>query len=156
MSPRGGRRNGSPGVAYQQRTDLNAPKPLAPTAAPSQTYGVAAGQLRSQQQIPMAPSPPPGLSQPAPEGAGPPGASQTPPAGPLPGAVPFGGPTMRPNEPVTAGLPIGAGLGPSPMPQGPDPLVIGASVHNALKEPTPQGKALTRVVNATLANRAAP
>jgi hypothetical protein len=35
---------------------------------------------------------------------------------------PLSGPTARPNEPVTAGLPIGAGPGPEAMP--PSPLTM--------------------------------
>ncbi len=107
--PRGGRRQGTPGANYSNRSDLQAPKPLAPTAAPGQTYGVAAGQLRAEQAVPMAPPPS------AAGGAGPPGALPSPPAGPLPGASPLGRTTERPNEPVTHGLPVGPGAGPEAL-----------------------------------------
>lgn len=103
--PRGGKRNGAPGVAYPRRSDLNAVKPLPPTAAPGQGYGMAGQQLAAQAAVPMAP---PASPQAAPA-AGP-----APSAGPVPGAVPFDRGTERPGEPVTAGLPIGPGPGPQP------------------------------------------
>lgn len=88
---RGGARKGTPGRAYQNRTDLNvarAPQAGLATAA-------AGGQT----------APPP---------ASPPGVSLTPP-GPVigPDQVPTPtDPSARPDEPITAGLPTGPGDGP--------------------------------------------
>lgn len=108
-SGRGGKRQGQPGKAYSQRSDMQAP-----SAAPGQTYGVQAQQLRAQQQIPLPKQAPP--SQPAQVGgaaAGPPPPAA---AAPMPGSL--GGladPTSRPNEPITAGLNTGAGPGPEAL-----------------------------------------
>lgn len=96
MSPRGGARNGTPGKAYANRSDLT------PTAAPGQTYGQAGAQLSAQQAMPMGAQPGPSGPPPAPS-AGPPVA---------PGSLgAFDGPTQRPNEPVTAGADAGPGPG---------------------------------------------
>ncbi len=86
--PRGGRRNGTPGRGYGNRTDLmSAPDMSKNTAA---TGGMSA----------------PAAQGPAVEPAGP--------MGPAIGAdqVPnLFDPTMRPDEPVTAGLSLGPGAG---------------------------------------------
>lgn len=117
MSPRGGARNGTPGKAYPNRSDLT------PTAAPGQTYGQAGAQLRAQQAMPMGAQPGPSGPPPAPS-AGPPVA---------PGSLgAFDGPTQRPNEPVTAGADAGPGPGseilglPNPNAAPRDP--VGASI----------------------------
>ena len=89
MSPRGGRRQGKPGGLYPNRSDLRNVKPPM-QAAPGQGYGEAKAQMDAQRAVPVAPPPPP---QPA----------------DLP---PLTRPSERPNEPVTAGLPIGPGPGP--------------------------------------------
>lgn len=95
--PRGGARNGAPGRAYPERTDLNTmPRQLPVTTGPSQSYGQSAALERSQQAVPMArPTRPPPIDLDA--------------------------PTTRPDEPVTAGAPFGAGPGPEvlgiPQPQ---------------------------------------
>lgn len=99
----GGPREGQPGKAYPNRSDLTAQKVA---VAPGQTYGEGAAQERAQQALPMAgaPAPPPG---PAPG----PGAM-----GPAPGAGgPFGRPTERPDEPSTTGLAMGPGAGPEAL-----------------------------------------
>ncbi|HUR18902.1 MAG TPA: hypothetical protein VMZ51_08215 [Acidimicrobiales bacterium] len=75
-------------------------KPLAPTAARGQTYGAAGAQIASQRAVPMASGPPPLGSAPGPAG---------PPAVPPPA---LNAPTLRPSEPVTAGLEMGPGPGP--------------------------------------------
>jgi hypothetical protein len=105
--PRGGRREGTPGKAYSNRSDLNAgSKPMAPTAVPGQPYGAAGAQLAAQQALPMqgTPTPPPlPTQQPAPSVfAGDHGD--------------FHRPTERPGEPVTTGLAVGAGPGPEILP----------------------------------------
>ena len=94
---RGGARQGTPGTAYGNRTDLNMPI----STVPGQEYGKAAMQRRAQQAVPMGQSP-----VAAPEEA--PQMSQASPL-PRPGSLPYFGPTNRPNEPVTEGLPFGPG-----------------------------------------------
>src|SRR4051794_15174476 len=94
---RGGPRSGKPGAQYSNRSDLQSAPRLAATAQTGQPCGVAAHQLASQPQMPMAPSP-------------------TPPT-PLPA------PSTRPNEPVQSGLPSGPGPGPQSVPGSiPDPV----------------------------------
>jgi hypothetical protein len=89
--PRGGRRSGKPGVAYSNRSDLNA-QPV--RTAPGQTYGKQAEQARAQAAMPLAQTPP------IPQGGGAAPGSSPPP-------VPLGGlyePSMRADEPVQHGL----------------------------------------------------
>jgi hypothetical protein len=100
--PRGGRRDGTPGRAYGNRSDLNGPKPpgmpLPVQAASGQAYGARKQQEDAQRAIPMASAP--GMSQPAMS----------------PEQIPsLTDPTTRPNEPVTAGLPVGPGPGPEAL-----------------------------------------
>lgn len=118
--PRGGRRQGVPGKPYNNRSDLRA---LPVTTAPGQQYGQRAAQEAAQQAVPMGkPVTPPASAA----GASASSAPVAGPAGPLPGQVtPLGAPTERPGEPVTAGLPMGAGPGPevlgmAPQQQGED------------------------------------
>ena len=126
--PRGGPRNGTPGTAYPNRTDLAQQPSLPARVATDQTYGKAQQQLQAQRTVPMAP--PPTLIGPTGPGpaAAPPGppAPAGPPAGPGPalppaplppqmapgGAGPLERATERPDEPVTAGAPLGPGPGP--------------------------------------------
>lgn len=84
--PRGGRRTGTPGRSYPNRVDLSTVKPPM-VAAPGQAYGEAGAQLEAQRAVPMGPPP-------------------------LPDLPPFSRSTERPDEPVTAGLPVGPGPGP--------------------------------------------
>lgn len=93
--PRGGRRQGTQGKAYSNRTDLTS------------NYGSNGSPASGGMQAPV----------------------QQAPTSPLIGAdqVPnIGDATMRPSEPVTAGLPMGPGPGPEalgPMPPPPmDPI----------------------------------
>lgn len=109
--PRGGKRQGTPGKAYGQRTDLQAVK-----VAPGQQYGKATEQRKAQQAVPMAgatsPGPPP-APQPAPVGPTSmmPGLAQMP--AQAPGSLtPLDAPSTRPNEPLTAGMAMGPGAGP--------------------------------------------
>lgn len=96
---------------YPNRSDLRNPaKKPARMVVPGQTYGEGAAQMRSQQAVPMAS---------APTDAPPADMSQI--AGPVPGALgPLDRPSERPDEPITAGIPSGAGPGPealvTPMP----------------------------------------
>jgi len=99
-------------ASYSNRTDLNNPvKKLPVTAATGQTYGEAGAQRRAQQAVPMgAPQPPQTAQQQQRQ--------------PLP-VTPLTAPTERPDEPITAGNPLGAGPGmdmlPQPMPMGAAP-----------------------------------
>src|SRR5215472_9782195 len=101
---RGGSRSGTPGSAYTNRADLNAPK-LPATAPTGMPYGEHQQLVQGQQAVPAAPPPSPAPSA-APANPLQPGALR-----PFPG-TPLMAPTQRPNEPVTAGLPMGPGPGP--------------------------------------------
>ena len=87
------------------------------STVPNQTYGEAAQQQAAQRAVPMAPSAAPAPSQmPAPPGAQDQHAAANQPQGQVyPGELPWTGPTQRPNEPVTAGLPTGPGPGPEAL-----------------------------------------
>jgi len=105
---RGGARQGTPGTAYGNRTDLNMPK----STVPNQEYGKAAMQERAQQAVPMGASPNAAtqVAQNIPQPTPAPQALQA-----TPGSLAFTGPTERPNEPIQAGLPSGPGPGPEIM-----------------------------------------
>lgn len=98
--PRGGSRRGTPGKAYANRTDLQT------NMAPDTTGSVARGGM---------PLPQPQMQPPAI------GAEEVP---------DLADPTMRPSEPVTAGLSLGAGAGPEalgvmpPLPSDPVRLAV--------------------------------
>lgn len=106
--PRGGPRNGKPGKAYANRTDMggqnvvqaqpqNQPgAKLAVQAASGQAYGAAGAQKQAQRAVPMG-------NAPVAQGAPSMGAPATPPIIPLFGA------TQRPDEPVTTGAKLGDG-----------------------------------------------
>ena len=113
--PRGGNRNGTPGKAYANRTDMggqnvvqaqlgNQPgAKLAVQAATGQQYGAAAAQKASQSAVPMAGSPQNIQS--------PPSAPTTPHPNP-PGS--FGDltdPSQRPGENLMTGVNAGPGAG---------------------------------------------
>lgn len=107
--PRGGRRTGTPGKAYSNRTDLNGPKPPMMVAS-GQQYGMRKQQMDAQRAMPVAAPPGPAVAPPAGAVGGASGPAMSP--GPAPGqVVPLDAPTMRPGEPVTAGLPVGPGAG---------------------------------------------
>ena len=96
--PRGGKRNGKPGVAYSQRSDLNA---LPRTAATGQQYGQATAQMQAQSAVPMgSPTPP------TPAGGA--GVAQ----GPSAPLIPLTAESARPDEVVQTGLAQGPGPGP--------------------------------------------
>lgn len=114
---RGGSRQGTPGQSYSNRTDLQANK-LPVTVVPGQQYGQGVAQRDAQRVVPMGAPPSPGVaSAPSPAlgtAGGPSGPPQAP--GPLPGQViPLDAPTQRPNEPITAGMPLGTGPGPEAL-----------------------------------------
>lgn len=108
--PRGGRRSGAPGKAYANRTDLNKSDALAKKTVPGQAYGAAQQQREAQSVIPVA-----GTPAPAPRVTPPSSGSGAVAGGPLPGALGFTDPSARPNEPVTAGVPVGPGPGPQAL-----------------------------------------
>lgn len=90
----GGRRVGTPGKQYPNRSDLSTQRVQ---AMPSRQYGSGARQERAQQAVPLPqenPLPPPGDP-----------------------TVAINAPTARPDEPITAGMPFGPGPGPEAMPQ---------------------------------------
>lgn len=91
--PRGGQRAGRVGAQYSNRSDL---QNEARTAGQPQY-----GEAKQRAAVTAAPDGPP-----------------APPtyAGPQPGSLtPLTAPTERPDEPITAGLPIGAGPGPEAL-----------------------------------------
>jgi len=97
---RGGERQGTPGTAYSNRSDLNQPI----STVPNQEYGMAKQQADAQRAIPMGASPVASVPVPSPaQSAGNPL--------PRPGDLPHTGPTNRPDEPVTAGIDYGPGPG---------------------------------------------
>ncbi len=116
--PRGGKRYGTPGKAYGNRSDLRVPN----MQAPSPQYGVRAQQQAAQRAVPIAapatdvpppPTAPAGGAAPAGAGGALGGGGALP---VLPGQVtPLDAPTERPDEPVTAGVPLGPGPGPEAL-----------------------------------------
>lgn len=116
---RGGSRTGAPGTAYSNRTDLN----IAAAPAEGREFGAVSADLSAQQAVPM--GPPPGATAPS--------VTPSPVASPLPGELtPLDAPSLRPNEPVTAGAPVGPGPGPealvtSPKNRGRDVLARAAA-----------------------------
>lgn len=109
---RGGRRTGTPGKAYGQRTDLHGGRQM---QFVGQQYGARARQVAEQQAVPATAPPPPATAPPA--GPAPSGPGAPPVANPAPGPDPgtlgdLFGPTARPDEPLTAGMPFGPGPGP--------------------------------------------
>lgn len=108
---RGGPRQGTPGKAYAQRTDMH----QAVQAASGQPYGVRGQQEAAQKAVPL----------PLAAAAGPAPAASPQPA--LPGQQAFARPTERPLEPVTAGLPSGPGPGPEALSNS-APDTIGAQI----------------------------
>jgi hypothetical protein len=98
---------GTPGTPYANRSDLTLPV----STAPGQEYGQAAEQQVAQGAIPMAAGErpnPQGQAPQTPESAAPAPSAPV----PAPGSMPFLHPTTKPDEPVTGGIPQGAGAGP--------------------------------------------
>jgi hypothetical protein len=109
--PRGGKRTGTPGASYSNRSDLN--RPVTPQAATGQQYGRRAEQMAAQRAMPIAPPPTDAVPTASPPGATPATQGLSALSGPLAGqVVPLDAPSTRPGEPITAGLPVGAGAGP--------------------------------------------
>ena len=104
----GGRRQGAPGKAYPNRTDMNQNRQPV-TVASGQPYGARQEQVAAQRALPLPAAPPvPAPPPPAP--------------GALPGGRgPFTRPTEYPDEPLTAGMSIGPGPGPEALAFAPNP-----------------------------------
>jgi hypothetical protein len=128
--------------AAGNRTDR--PSALPASAVPSKQYGQRAEELSMQKQVPMA------SGDLAPGGAPPEGGA---PGGPAPGELPpIDGPTNRPDEPVTNGLPSGPGAGPEALTP-PDPRATGAAVLNSLGENIdPDTRQIRDILNASMQN----
>lgn len=118
--PRGGARKGTPGKAYQNRTDLhganvvsaqpaNTGAKLPVATATGQPYGAATVQKNAQQNVAMAGTQTP-TPQPIQSGA------PTAPVNPLTGVTPLTQPTTH-GLPITHGIAAGAGAGPEAMMQ---------------------------------------
>lgn len=102
--PRGGRRSGTPGKPYPNRTDMHKP---AVEQLKGQQYGA------KKEQLAVAAS---GGAPPGPGSAPGPTAGPAAPPGPAAGSLgAFNRPSERPSEPVTAGLPTGPGPGPEAL-----------------------------------------
>lgn len=105
MAKRGGRRAGTPGKAYSNRTDMNAVRTLPAMAPTGLPYGEHKQLVDMQQTVAL------------PAAAGPPAApsaADAAPSPPLPapgGLGAFDRPSERPTEPVTAGSAHGPGPG---------------------------------------------
>ena len=148
---RGGRRQGTPGAQYANRTDMAlGPRKLPISTAPNQTYGEAGQQAQAQQAVPMASGPltsPATAPQPqmahgdvlaAAQGYQP------------PPVVPLGMQSLRPDEHVMT-----PPAGPSPMQ--PNPVLKGVALLNVLgDQASPEVKALRNVLAAQQGNEQAP
>lgn len=109
---RGGARQGTPGTAYTNRTDLAVDRQ--PVAVPQgQTYGEAGRQEAAQQAMPL-----PDLGS------------------MLSGLPGLADPTQRPDEPLTAGLPMGPGPGPEAL-AAPPPDRTGAGLLRRMVRDNP-------------------
>jgi hypothetical protein len=152
--PRGGRRNGAPGQAYGNRSDLNAgAKPVPVSAVPGQQYGAAKAQMDAQRAVPMQGTPMP--ATPGQPGTPDPLLAQANPVYAGDHGDPTR-PTERPNEPVTAGLPVGAGPGPEVLTPStpPDPLLKGLAILNRAGQTLPpEVAALARYVQQSQAQQ---
>jgi len=104
---RGGKREGAPGQAYANRTDLNKRGPEPITVAPGQAYGEGKMQADAQRAVPMGGTPSPPMGSTPPPSMGAPQAPAIPPSAPPmpePGERLLTAPTERPDEHVTTGL----------------------------------------------------
>ncbi len=116
--PRGGKRQGTPGKGYSNRTDLTSTPDMSMNTAA--TGGIAAPASAPQQPAPQRMLPSPAI-----------GADEVP---------NLSDPSMRPGEPVTAGLSIGLGAGPEavgPLPPSPSDPVRQAVQALMLISPNP-------------------
>lgn len=115
---KGGSRQGTPGTAYGNRTDLNSSMPV--TVVKNQEYGRAAEQRAAQGAVPMGSTPVAQAAASPTQGAASTMLGQMAPTTQptvKPGTSPFLQPTNRPEEPIQAGLPSGPGAGPEALGQ---------------------------------------
>lgn len=98
--PRGGRRTGTPGAKYENRSDLRKPKISDPVPT-GLAYGEHKKQAEARAAIPVPTAVAPTSPSPATAVARP--------------VIPLTEPTQRPDEPLTAGLPVGPGPGPEAL-----------------------------------------
>jgi len=111
---KGGPRSGNPGSTYTNRSDLAAD--VQPVAVKTgQTYGEAGRQEAAQQAVPL----PDLLAR-----------LQS-----MPGLT---DPSARPDEPLTAGLPVGPGPGPSALAAPPPPGGAGLLRRMVMENPDPE------------------
>lgn len=147
---RGGKVSAAPGKVYSNRADLNKPEPI--TTVPGQDYGKAAEQQAAQRAIPMSSQPvstaPPSVPNPVPA----PQAQNAPLSAPAvnPGDINLFGPTERPEEPITAGIP--SGPGPSSIPgsgPGMQQNTVADLINNLAAHPlaSPEIRQLAALVN---------
>ncbi len=99
---RGGRRTGTPGKNYAQRTDMHQP-PRAPSGG---EYGSVKESIDAQKVVPLPTANQPPVQQQQQVSSG---------LTMMPGDMDFEAPSNRPSEPVTTGLPIGPGAGPEAL-----------------------------------------
>lgn len=117
---RGGSRQGTPGVNYSNRTDLN----VARAPQTGTTTAAAGGQTAPVRNT----EPPPRYY-------------------PTPDSVPrLDDATARPDEPITAGLPIGPGPGPEAIGRVPVNPMIADLRAAYLNNPTPQLERVMRMM----------
>lgn len=151
---RGGARQGTPGVAYPQRTDMQAPK-QAVTVGHSAQYGQATALAGAQQAVPL-PNNAAATQQAMQPGSDPRVMGQQVAAGvdlAAEAGAPVFRPSDRPHEPVTAGAPLGAG--PSGLPAPPNPLVNLAAFLGGQPQTAETARNLA-AVQAMLAQTAGP
>lgn len=100
--------------SYPNRSDLT--RPATVTAAPGQPYGAAGQQRAAQAAQPMGPQPVAGApsNQPSMDDIAQLMQQHAQTTGITPGQH-MQAPTARPNEPVTHGIPVGAGAGPEAL-----------------------------------------
>jgi hypothetical protein len=140
---RGGAREGKPGAAYSNRSDLT----QAPAAPPAKTYGDRTRQIASQRAVPLPAAPDPGAAS-TPRGPG--GAAMNPQElmGLVQGLPGLTDPSQRPNEPLTAGLPTGPGAGPGALAATPPQSGASGMLRRMLAEyPDPEMFALVEMAD---------
>jgi len=136
---RGGARQGTSGTAYSNRTDLNSPI----STVPNQEYGMATAQREAQRAVPMGESP---VSAPTPTPTV--ASSMRDPnrnATPAPGTLPLFQATNRPQEPVTAGIPVGPGAGPEAMQR---PFTPARPISDAFAGMAPESAPMSSIIQA--------
>jgi hypothetical protein len=142
---RGGRRQGTPGQSYSNRSDLNANRaPTGPTATPAAAPVSQSGPSPVALPTQTAAAPSAGPAMPVPP----------------PGSLGTFNPTQRPGEPLTHGLASGPGAGPEALPQtfAPDPIVQASAAFQSLPpaHQTPMMRALAAATQASVSNVSNP